>query len=57
VASKPLKPQTPVRKSRPFLNGADFWLNFQRRRDVWVVLNTPDERARIDRAKPLPSAA
>lgn len=43
--------------ARVFGNSADFWLNVQRRNDLWTVMNTPDERARIDRAKPLSSAA
>lgn len=43
--------------ARVFGNSADFWLNVQRRNDLWTVMNTPDERARINRAKPLPSAA
>lgn len=43
--------------ARVFGNSADFWLNVQRRSDLWVVMNTPDERARVERAKPLPSAA
>jgi addiction module HigA family antidote len=43
--------------ARVFGNSADFWLNVQRRSDPWAVMNTPTERARIARAKPLPSAA
>ncbi|WP_027051085.1 HigA family addiction module antitoxin [Mesorhizobium erdmanii] len=43
--------------SRVFGNSPDFWLNVQRRSDLWAVMNSPDERARIDRAKPLPTAA
>ena len=43
--------------ARVFGNSADFWLNVQRRNDLWTVMNTPTERARIDRAKPQPSAA
>jgi len=43
--------------ARVFGNSADFWLNVQRRSDLWAVMNSPNERARIDRAKPLPSAA
>lgn len=43
--------------ARVFGNSPDFWLNVQRRSDLWAVLNTPGERARIERAKPLPSAA
>lgn len=38
-------------------NGPDFWLNVQRRNDLWKVLNSPDDVARIDRAKPLQTAA
>lgn len=43
--------------ARVFGNSADFWLNLQRRNDLWETLNDPEERARIERAKPLASAA
>ncbi|MBA1139013.1 HigA family addiction module antitoxin [Mesorhizobium neociceri] len=43
--------------ARVFGNSPDFWLNVQRRNDLWHVMNSPDERARVDRAKPLPTAA
>lgn len=43
--------------ARVFGNSADFWLNLQRRCDLWAVMNSPDERARVERAKPVPSAA
>ena len=43
--------------ARVFGNSPDFWLNAQRRSDLWQVMNSPDERARVDRAKPLPTAA
>ena len=43
--------------ARVFGNSTDFWLNVQRRTDVWDALHTPKERARIDRARPLKSAA
>lgn len=36
-----------------FGNSAEFWLNLQLRNDLWMALNTPKRRARIDRAKPL----
>jgi len=39
--------------ARVFGNSPDFWLNTQRRNDLWLVMNTPSERERIDRAKPL----
>jgi addiction module HigA family antidote len=35
--------------ARVFGNSPDFWLNIQRRTDLW---NAPAERQRIDRAKP-----
>jgi antitoxin HigA-1 len=39
--------------ARVFGTSPDFWLNVQRRRDVWEALHSPAERARIERAKPL----
>lgn len=36
-----------------FGNTADFWLNLQRRNDVWKAMNTPSRRDRIKRAKPI----
>ena len=39
--------------ARVFDNSPDFWLNTQRRNDLWLVMNTPSERERIERAKPL----
>ncbi len=38
-------------------NSPDFWLNIQRRTDLWNALHSPAERQRIDRAKPLIDAA
>jgi addiction module HigA family antidote len=43
--------------ARVFDNSPDFWLNTQRRSDLWNVMNSPDERARVERAKPLAKAA
>ncbi len=43
--------------ARVFGNSADFWLNVQRRTDLWRVMNSPDERARVERARPLETAA
>jgi len=48
---------TALTLARVFGNSPDFWLNVQRRSDLWQVMNSPDERARVDRAKPLPTAA
>ena len=36
-----------------FENTPDFWLNLQRRSDLWAALNTPKRKARIDRARPV----
>ena len=43
--------------ARVFGNTADFWLNVQRRTDLWEVLHSPEECGRISRAKPLKVAA
>lgn len=43
--------------ARVFGNSPDLWLNVQRRSDLWEAMNSPKELARIERAKPLPSAA
>ena len=43
--------------SRVFGNSPDFWLNVQRRSDLWEAANDPRERKRIQRAKPLRAAA
>jgi antitoxin HigA-1 len=43
--------------ARVFGNSPDFWLNVQRRTDLWEALHSPRELARIERAKPLQSAA
>jgi antitoxin HigA-1 len=48
---------TALMLSRVFGNSADFWLNTQRRVEIWEALNSPDRRARIRRAKPLRKAA
>lgn len=43
--------------ARVFGNSPEFWLNVQRRTDLWEALNNPRERDRIQRARPLKSAA
>jgi addiction module HigA family antidote len=43
--------------SRVFGNSAEFWLNIQRRTDLWNALHSPQEQARINRARPLIEAA
>jgi addiction module HigA family antidote len=39
--------------ARVFGNSADFWLNAQRRSDLWEAMNCRRERERIERAMPL----
>lgn len=43
--------------ARVFGNSPDFWLNIQRRTDLWEAMHSPQKRQRIERAKPLASAA
>ncbi len=43
--------------ARVFGNSPDFWLNLQRRNDLWEAMHSPKQRARIDRAKPLQRVA
>ena len=42
--------------ARVFGNTAEFWLNTQRRTDLWEALHTPKRLDRIERAQPLPRA-
>lgn len=39
--------------SRVFGTSPEFWLNTQRRTDIWEALNTPKRLLRIQRAKPI----
>jgi addiction module HigA family antidote len=43
--------------ARVFGNSPDFWLNVQRRNDLWEVMHSRRERERIDRAKPIKAVA
>jgi addiction module HigA family antidote len=36
-----------------FDTSPDFWLNLQHRNDLWAAMNSPDRRARIERAHPI----
>ncbi|HZP78147.1 MAG TPA: HigA family addiction module antitoxin [Pseudolabrys sp.] len=42
--------------ARVFGNSPEFWLNVQRRNDLWNAMHNPRERKRIERAKPLAAA-
>ena len=43
--------------ARVFGNSADFWLNVQRRTDLWEAMHNDKEKQRIERARPLDIAA
>src|SRR6266851_2263969 len=43
--------------ARVFGNSPDFWLNVQRRSDLWEAMHSPRERERIKRARPIGTAA
>lgn len=43
--------------ARVFGNSPDFWLNVQRRSDLWNAMHDPRERERVERAYPLVNAA
>ncbi len=43
--------------ARVFGNSPEFWLNVQRRSDLWDAMHNPRERKRIERARPLQDAA
>ena len=42
--------------ARVFGNSPDFWLNVQRRSDLWEAMNSPKEWERIKRARPVKRA-
>jgi addiction module HigA family antidote len=43
--------------ARVFGNTPEFWLNLQGRGDLWEAMNSPRERERIEKARPLIPAA
>lgn len=43
--------------ARVFDTSPDFWLNLQRRVDLWEALNTPKRKERIQRARPVKKVA
>ncbi|MBX3068861.1 MAG: HigA family addiction module antidote protein [Thermomicrobiales bacterium] len=48
---------TALMLARVFGTSPDFWLNVQRRSDLWEAMNSPQERARIERARPIRQTA
>jgi antitoxin HigA-1 len=43
--------------ARVFGNSPEFWLNIQRRSDLWEATHSPREMARIERARPVTATA
>lgn len=48
---------TALMLSRVFGNSPEFWLNIQRRSDLWDAMHSPREMERIERAQPLTPTA
>jgi antitoxin HigA-1 len=48
---------TALMLAKVFGNSADFWLNLQRRNDIWKALHTPKRKDRISKARPLHAEA
>jgi addiction module HigA family antidote len=48
---------TALMLARVFGNTAEFWLNLQRRTDLWEAMNSTERRQRIEKAKPIQNAA
>lgn len=55
TSRRALTAPTALMLARVFGNSAEFWLNEQRRTDLWEALNSPrvGERERIERARPI----
>jgi addiction module HigA family antidote len=47
---------TALMLARVFGNSPEFWLNVQRRTDLWEALHTPKRRQRIEQARALLAA-
>lgn len=39
--------------AKVFENTPDFWLNLQRRNDIWAALHSPKRKAKIEKARPI----
>lgn len=42
--------------AKVFENAPDFWLNLQRRNDIWAIMHTPKRKTRIEKARPIREA-
>lgn len=43
--------------AKVFGNTVDFWLNLQKRNDIWIAMHSPTRKARIDRVQPIQAHA
>ena len=48
---------TALMLAKVFESTPDFWLNMQRRNDIWAALHTPKRKARIEKARPIREAS
>jgi addiction module HigA family antidote len=55
-ARRAVTADTALMLARVFGNSPDFWLNVQRRTDLWEALHTPARRQRIEQARALQTA-
>ena len=47
---------TALMLAKVFENTPDFWLNLQRRNDIWAALHSPKRKAKIEKARSLREA-
>jgi addiction module HigA family antidote len=47
---------TALMLAKVFENTPDFWLNLQRRNDIWAALHSPKRKAKIEKARPIREA-
>ncbi|HBI15618.1 MAG TPA: addiction module antidote protein, HigA family [Desulfobulbaceae bacterium] len=48
---------TALMLAKVFENTPDFWLNLQRRNDIWAALHSPKRKAKIEKARPIRESA
>jgi addiction module HigA family antidote len=53
LGKRAITADTALMLARVLGTSAEFWLNVQRRTDLWLALNDAKRRARIERARPL----
>jgi len=53
VGKRAITADTALMLARVFGNTPDFWLNTQRRTDLWAAMSDARRRRRIERARPL----